>query len=67
MEKRDPLRGGMPGISPVRPREALPFKAESEARLRRSLEQAPAFRPGGREVHSRCIPLSEMVRAKLKR
>jgi hypothetical protein len=32
--------------SPVRPREAPPFKVEKKARLRVNLEQAPALRPG---------------------
>ena len=47
-------------LSPIRPREALPFKAGKEARLRVNLEplglsssrrQALAFRPGSRKVH----------------
>jgi hypothetical protein len=39
------------GSSPVRPREAPPFKVRKEARPRVNLEQATAFRPGNREVH----------------
>jgi hypothetical protein len=38
-------------FSPVRPREAPPFKVGKKAQLRVNLEQAPAFRPGSREVH----------------
>jgi hypothetical protein len=38
-------------FSPVRPREAPPFKVGKKARLRVNLEQAPAFRPVSRKVH----------------
>ncbi len=58
-----PTSGGRE-VSPVRPREAPPFNVGKQARLRVNLEplgltqglelverQAPAFRPGSREVH----------------
>ena len=47
------INKGAAVTSPVRPREAPPFKVGKQARLRVNLEQAPAFRPGSREVHFR--------------